>query len=127
MTSSPTWDAWTHRDPAEERLGESALVGFTVEATDGTIGTIDESTNEVGASYVVVNTGPWILGRTVLLPAATIESIDWPEETVRVDRTKDQIANAPELPEDGSSDLAYREQLGAYYTTTYGGAFPGLR
>lgn len=127
MTSTPTWDAWTYRDPAEERLGESALVGFTVEATDGTIGKVDESTNEVGASYVVVDTGPWIFGRKVLLPAATIERIDWPEETIHVDRSKDQIESSPELTEGAVADPLYREQIGAYYGTTYGGAFPGTR
>ena len=43
------------------------IQGFKVKATDGDIGKIDEATYDVGSAYVVVDTGPWILGRKVLL------------------------------------------------------------
>jgi hypothetical protein len=49
--------------------GPADLVGFDVEATDGNIGKIDEATYDVGGSYVVVDTGPWIFGKKVMLPA----------------------------------------------------------
>ena len=32
------------------------VVGYDVEATDGSIGTIDEASNEAGAAYLVVDT-----------------------------------------------------------------------
>jgi hypothetical protein len=92
--------------------------GFEVEATDGDIGKIDEATYEVGSSFVVVDTGPWILGRKVLLPAGVIERIDLDNRKVAVRLTKDQIKNAPELDEmtDYRSD-EYRERVGSYYST----------
>jgi hypothetical protein len=125
MTAT-AWDPWNYRGSAEERLGDSSLVGFTVRATDGDIGKVDEATNEVGASHLVVDTGPWIFGRKVLLPAATIERIDWAGEAVVVDRSKEQIKESPEVSEAaGFADPTYREQVGTYYGTTYGGLYPG--
>ncbi|MBD0291736.1 MAG: PRC-barrel domain containing protein, partial [Thermoleophilia bacterium] len=50
-------------------MPETDVVGFSVEATDGGIGKVDEATYDVGQSYLVVDTGPWIFGKKVLLPA----------------------------------------------------------
>jgi len=52
------------------------LAGFDVEARDGSIGKIDESTQETGSAAVVVDTGPWIFGRKVVIPAGAIERVD---------------------------------------------------
>ena len=55
--------------------GSVNLVGYEVEAADGGIGKVDGATNEVGSSYIVVDTGPWIFGKKVLcLPAPSIAS-----------------------------------------------------
>jgi hypothetical protein len=93
------------------------LTNFKVEATDGEIGKVDEATHDVGSSAVVVDTGPWILGRKVLLPAGVIEDIDLDGKRIRVRFTKDQIKNAPELDEmtDWRSD-EYRQRVGDYYS-----------
>lgn len=112
------WDAWSYRQN-DEFAGDRDLTGFKVSATDGDIGKIDRATNEVGASYVVVDTGPWILGKKVMLPAGTIERVDWDDEKVYVDRTKDQIKDSPELGDTDLDDPAYREDLGTYYGGTY--------
>ena len=90
--------------------------GFKVEATDGDIGKVDEATYEVGSSYIVVDTGPWIFGRKVVLPAGAIERIDIDDRKVRVALTKDQIKNSPELDEEVDYRSAdYRTSLGGYY------------
>ena len=85
----------------------------------GDIGRIDEATFESGASYLVVDTGPWIFGRKVMLPAGVIERIDPAEKKVYVDRTKDQIKDAPEFDEMLTDNDDYRQSLGTYYTGTY--------
>jgi hypothetical protein len=91
------------------------LTGFSVEATDGSIGKIDEATYETSQSYLVVDTGPWIFGKKVLLPAGVVRHVDLDSETVFVNLTKDEIKNAPEFDEDAYRDEAYRSRIGEYY------------
>jgi hypothetical protein len=108
-------ELWTFRTP----LSNVDLTGFEVEATDGRIGKIDEATYETGSSYVVVDTGPWIFGKKVLLPAWTLSRVDVENERVFVDRTKDEIKNAPEFDPDAYTEPVYREKLGGYYADYY--------
>jgi hypothetical protein len=107
-----TVDIWTYR---EQTWGTTDLTGYSVEATDGGIGKVDEATNEVGGSYIVVDTGPWIFGKKVLLPAGVIETVDLDEQKVYVNRTKDEIKNSPEFDENSYREPTYRETVGSYY------------
>ena len=91
------------------------LSGFKVEALDGSIGKVDEATYEAGGSFVVVDTGPWIFGKKVMLPAGVIRDIDLDTETIFVNLTKDEIKNAPEFDENRYRDESYRSELGDYY------------
>ena len=91
------------------------LSGYKVEARDGSIGKIDEASNEVAGACIVVDTGPWILGKKVMIPAGAVRDIDPDTETVLIDRTKDEIKNAPGYDEDRFGDPAYRDELGRYY------------
>jgi hypothetical protein len=100
-------ELWRYR---EATWTTSALEGFNVEATDGSIGKIDEASYDVGAGYVVVDTGPWIFGKKVMLPAGVIRDVDFDTETVYVDRSKDQIKNAPEFDENRYRNKTYRNQ-----------------
>jgi hypothetical protein len=111
-------DIWTYR--SEAQLGADVtrgidVTGFGVEALDGSIGKIDEATYEVGRSYIVVDTGPWIFGKKVLLPAGVIDRIDLEDEKVFVHRTKDEIKDSPEFDETLYRDDAYRGEVGTYY------------
>src|SRR5207248_3219524 len=80
-----------------------------------TLDEIDEASYDVGSGYVVVDTGPWIFGHKVMLPAGVIDRVDFDEENVYVNRTKDEIKNAPEFDPDQYRDDAYRGRLGSYY------------
>jgi hypothetical protein len=91
------------------------LTHFKVEARDGSIGKVDEATTEAAGSFIVVDTGPWIFGKKVMLPAGVITKIDLDTETVFVNLTKDEIKNAPEFDEDTFRDQAYRNRIGDYY------------
>ena len=91
------------------------LTGFKVEALDDEIGKVDEATNEVGGSFIVVDTGPWIFGKKVILPAGIVERVDPDDETVFVDRTKDEIEHAPPYGESTQPGEVYRTELGDYY------------
>jgi hypothetical protein len=107
-----TSDIWTYR---ETSWTQRNLTGFSVEAIDGSIGKVDEGTNDVSGSYVVVDTGPWIFGKKVMLPAGVIQEVDLDAEQVFVNRTKDEIKSAPEFDADRATDETYRTDLGAYY------------
>ncbi len=116
--SYTTTDPWTYRDL--DTLGVDMtrgvdLVGFDIEATDGGIGKIDEATYDVGSSFIVVDTGPWIFGKKVMLPAAVIQRVDLDSQTVYVDRTKDEIKDAPEFDESVYRNEDYRSRVGSYY------------
>ncbi|TQM57939.1 PRC-barrel domain containing protein [Humibacillus xanthopallidus] len=115
------WDAWNYRESTGISTRQEDLTGFKVHAVDGDIGKIDAATRDVGAGYIVVDTGPWIFGRKVMLPAGTVEQVDWDANSVYVDRTKDQIKASPELGEDQLSDPGYRDRVGTYYGGTYDG------
>ena len=112
-------DLWTYRDRSD--LGSNVvdthadITGFGVEAVDGSIGKVDETTYDVGRSYIVVDTGPWIFGKKVMIPAGVVRGIDETEERVFVNRTKEQIKNAPEWDESLGVDDSYRSDLGTYY------------
>jgi hypothetical protein len=100
------------------------LIGYHVEATDGRIGKIDKLSEETDSAYLVVDTGPWIFGTHVLLPAGTVVRVDETDRTVYVDRTKDEIKDGPEFdPHKHEVDAGYREQYGSYYGPYYGGPF----
>jgi hypothetical protein len=106
-------DLWTYRDTYFTSANDA--VGYGVEAIDGSIGKIDEATLDAGSSFIVVDTGPWIFGKKVMLPAGVIRSVDDDEEKVYVNRTKDEIKNAPEFDDSFAADDTYRASLDDYY------------
>jgi len=111
-------DPWTYGDVGTIGVDTTQnvdLTGYSVEALDGGIGKVDEATYEASSSYIVVDTGPWIFGKKVLLPAGIIDRVDPDAETVFVNRSKDEIKNAPEFDEDTYRDETYRTQVGSHY------------
>ena len=115
-TPRTTTDLWTYDQTALGVGVENAnVVGYEVEALDGSIGKVDEATYDAGSAYMVVDTGPWIFGKKVMLPAGTIQRADHENEKIFVNRTKDQIKNAPGFEEGIGYDSSYRGRLGSYY------------
>ena len=110
---------WQYRTEAGFVGAETDLTGFSIAAIDGDIGRVDWATYETGMAHLVIDTGPWIFGRRVMLPAGVVERIDTAEKKVYVDRTKDQIKDAPEYDDTFAENTEYRERLGEYYTGTY--------
>jgi hypothetical protein len=107
-----TTTLWRYDDPV---WAETDLSGYTVEALDGTIGKVDEASKEIGARYLVVDTGPWIFGKKVMVPAGIVDGVDTRKERVYVERTRDEIKNAPEFDVKRYHDPEYRQELGMYY------------
>ena len=112
-TQTTTHELWTYTD--WETWRGTDISGFNVQADDGEIGSVDEATYDLGASYIVVDTGPWIFGKKVLLPAGVIDHVDVTNRKLFVNRTKDEIQKAPEFDPDRYQEEAYRNNIGTYY------------
>ncbi|MBA2337161.1 MAG: PRC-barrel domain containing protein [Acidimicrobiia bacterium] len=114
-------NVWSQRDPMWTQEGD--LVGYDVEATDGSIGKIDASSYATGTestdyNHVVVDTGWWIFGHKRLIPAGSITGVDHENQRVMVNLTKDQIKDAPDYMEaDWNDDSRQAHE-------TYYGQFP---
>lgn len=122
-----TIDIWTFSDPG---FADVDVVGYSVEAADGSSGRIDEASYETGTGYLVVDTSSLQnlgFGKQTLIPAAAIARADHGDKTVFVTLTKEQIKNAPEYQ---TFDDAYRERVAGYYgpfLMAPGGVAPSTR
>ncbi|MFE5797756.1 PRC-barrel domain containing protein [Streptomyces sp. NPDC056503] len=110
---------WGYAESSGHVPGDT-LIGYAVEATDGGIGKVDRHTEDVDRSYLVVDTGPWILGRKVVLPAGLVSRVDRENETVHVDCTKDHVRESPDF-ESGQNehDLSFVRLTEQYYSNRH--------
>ena len=110
-TTATRWQPWTYKD---QSWLATDITGYQVDAVDGEIGKIDEATYDVGASYIVVDTGPWIFGRKVVIPAKAIARLDVPDETVYLRLKQEHVKDAPAF-DDAADASQRRDELDAYY------------
>lgn len=71
---------------------------YRIEATDGSIGRIDDSliaTETSGIVSVVVDKRSWLPGGWVLVPPAAVEG-DWNTGSVGLTMTREEVRNSPE-------------------------------
>jgi hypothetical protein len=104
-------DLWSYGDDLER---STDLEGFSVAALDGDVGKIEDASYDPGSSYIVIDTGPWIFGKRVLIPARAIVRVDVANETAFLRLKKQQIEDAPDLQDVQGSERD-RELIGAYY------------
>ena len=109
---------WSYRDTTWSQ--DSDLVGYDVEASDGSIGKIDEASNEASGQWLVVDTGFWIFGKKRLIPAGVVTSVDHTDRRVHVSMTKDQIKEAPDYDDTRTSDDDTSYEPYGTYNDTYG-------
>ena len=107
MTDDST-NIWNYRD---DLIHDREIVGFDVEAVDGDIGKIDAHSFEADDSHIVVDTGFWIFDKRRLIPAGAVTAVDFDNQKVMINLTKDQVKDAPDfIPErwDDASDVEDR-------------------
>ena len=109
-------NVWTYRIDMGTGIEPVNLIGYSVEATDGSIGKIDEATGDTSRQYLVVDTGFWIFGKKRLIPAGMATRVDHAAEKVYVSMTKDQIKQAPDYDAKsfGKADRDYDAHAGYY-------------
>jgi hypothetical protein len=112
-------DMWQYRESMAFLAASVDVSGFEVVSSEGPIGTVDKASNDVRVNYIIVDTGDWLSGRQVILPAATVESIDAAGRKVIIDRSKDDIRNAPEFHPKDLRTAKYEDALTGYYHGIY--------
>ena len=112
-------DVWQYRESMAFSASSVDVSGFEVVGPDGSIGTVDRASNDVRVNYIIVDTGDWLSGRQVILPAGTVERIDAGARKVVIDRTKDDIRNAPEFHPKQLRSASFEDALTGYYHGMY--------
>jgi hypothetical protein len=106
---------WSFAPESGYAEGQS-LTEFTVEATDGTIGHVDRHADEAGMRHLVVDTGVWVFGKSVLIPAGIVTGIDAEARRITLSCTKEAVKGAPSFRTDSETrDPAYLDRVAAYY------------
>lgn len=112
-------NVWQYRESMVFAASSVDVSGYEVVGPDGSIGTVDKASNDVRVNYIIVDTGDWLSGRQVVLPAATVERIDVTARTVVIDRTRDDIRNAPEFHPKELRTAKFEDALTGYYHGMY--------
>lgn len=76
------------------------LLGYSIRATDGNIGTIADlyfDDERWAVRYVVVDTGGWLTGRKVLISPRAFGEPEWHAKVLPVSLTKTQVQHSPDI------------------------------
>ena len=111
------WD-WAGESGDPHLRSSAAVIGYYIAATDGDIGhvedfLVDDATWAI--RYMVVDTGNWWSGKTVLVSPQWIARVDWNESKVHVDLTREQIKNSPAFDPSNPVHRDYEALLWDYY------------
>jgi hypothetical protein len=94
------------------------LYGFTVHASDGDVGQVRDIyfDDEAWAiRYLVVNTGPWLLARQILLSPLCVDLARWKMQELVVGPSREQIENSPDADLNKPVSRQMEEELHHYY------------
>ncbi len=95
-----------------------SLEGYFVEATDGSVGHVEDLiVEEEGwiVRYLVVDTRNWLAGRRVLISTEWIDAVDLLGRTVSLTLTRAQVRNSPPFDPSEPVNRQYEIHLYDYY------------
>jgi hypothetical protein len=109
----------------------SALHGFSIEASDGAIGTVSDflfDDRSWKLRWMVVDTGNWLPGRKVLIHPRAIGHIAYERQELAVALTKEKVKNSPDLMQDQPVSMQIENDLYGYYgwDPVWGGSYFGM-
>jgi hypothetical protein len=106
------------------------IFGFNLLAEDGEIGSVQDiyfSDDAWTVRYLVVDTGPWIFGRKVLISVPALGLPDWEQRVFPVSLTREQVKNSPDIDTDKPVSRQQEIELHDYYRLNgYWTAQPGF-
>ena len=94
------------------------LQGFTLAASDGEIGHVDDfiiDDETWTIRYLVVDTRNWWPGKKVMISPAWIRAVDWRKRKVKVELSRKEIRHSPEYDDSSIIDRDYEERLYQHY------------
>ena len=94
------------------------LRGLKIKAQDGDIGHIedflfDDATWTI--RYLIVDTGPWLFGREVLISPQAVGRMQEEDDFLPVNLTKEQVENSPDVELDQPISRQMEEAMQAHY------------
>lgn len=98
------------------------LDNFTVTASDGDVGTIDDvyfDDEKWAIRYLVVDTGDWLSKRDVLISPIAIQRGDWAVRTMYAQLTRQQVRDSPGIDTAGPVSRQQEAELHRHYGYPY--------
>jgi hypothetical protein len=113
---------WDYPQESSPRAADSTkavvVTGYTVHASDGAVGTVLRTDTTPGQAHLTVTTGPWFLGKQLVLPLGIIAAIDHEEQSVLLSCTRARAKEAPSYDShDREAFATYQAQALSYFTT----------
>ncbi|MDH6629523.1 hypothetical protein M2271_007359 [Streptomyces sp. LBL] len=106
---------WSYTSDSGHMEGQD-LTGCTVVAEDGTIGHVDRQADPSGMRHLVVDTGVWIFGRSVLVPVGVVTGVDVADRKISLSCTRGEVKAEPRFRTDSETmDPDYLASVGDYY------------
>lgn len=102
----------THLHSAEQ------VFGATLQARDGDIGKLEDflvDDQDWRILYMVIDTGGWLTGRSVLVAPTWVQSVAWTERRLVVDLKRQTIQESPQYDGAYPLDEEYQARLAEYY------------
>lgn len=113
------------------------LDDYEIGATDGRIGHVKDfyfDDHDWVVRYLVVDTGPWPLGRDVLISPISVHHPNWAERCLPVSITTSQVRDSPSIDTDRPVSRQHAMAIQSHYGYPYywggsgiwgGGMYPG--
>jgi hypothetical protein len=125
-TSSPVGDGAKAADTLQPGLDEgdphlrsmTALHGYHIRATDGSIGHVENFLVEDDTwtvSYLIIDTRNWWPGAHVLISPYAVQSIEWGDHEVRLNVSREQVRASPPWNPVEVVEQTYERELHDHY------------
>ena len=104
-------------DPHLRSMAE--VTGYHVRAIDGTIGHIGDilvETESWDVRYLIVETSNWWIGQHVLISPHAVTAVDWTDQQITLDLTRDTVKSSPAWDPAHSIDAQFQRQLHGHYS-----------
>jgi uncharacterized protein YrrD len=113
----------TPTEPQNPHLRSSDEVsGYRLDTANGSIGHVEDiilDDQEWKVRYLEIDTGNWLPGRHVLVSPAWVQQIDWVDQQVHVELSRELVESAPEYDSSEHISRKYQLDLFKHYGKTF--------